>query len=616
MVGPALFMGTIVAVVSLTTLIVQGLFSMLEATSPLLVSELLHLGLVVAAGLCLVKAMAPGSCFPESYRRSFAPIRTREDGGGETTEEKGGSASSDRRPDDLAPSRRRAPLCVRLFVIVGSYGIVFGFLHVIPLALPLGVVARVASFLVGAVVALALFIVTLRRGRPVDVSLIWNRFYRFVFPVVCVAALLVPLTNSSEFLPALIMQACALYYFDALLAMACSVIGQAINAAPSQVFGRAFLIRSIGFLLGNLVGSTVYERVVLDAAAFSVIGTAVFVLLVLVTFNMNSEKYAKTVWGLLPHEDPRGRYERTRDERCAALADQFGLTERETEVLRLLARNKRPREISDVLVVSVATVRSHVHAIYTKTGVHSAAELAEACRMSPGQKLEKGIVVEKERVEGLALVRRRPWKARRLGLPAEGGDGAVVVSDPEKCNTVTFVGADGMEQSFPLDFLLERGAIVANRVNGEDIMSVMGATNQLWVPGLPAKYFVRDIREIRFTNEEVPPVIGPFVDDGHDYTNRPNVAAKAEYVGRVGEPMEFTGWAHDFDKRIIAVEFSLDNGEHWTRYDLGDTTADRWVSWTFAYTPEAPGAYQMKVRSVNEDGDASPIAAVHTFEVL
>ncbi len=46
-------------------------------------------------------------------------------------------------------------------------------------------------------------------------------------------------------------------------------------------------------------------------------------------------------------------------------------------MLRLLARNKRPREISDVLVVSVATVRSHVHAIYTKTGVHSATELVK-----------------------------------------------------------------------------------------------------------------------------------------------------------------------------------------------------------------------------------------------
>lgn len=376
-VGSTLFMGTIVAVVALTTLIVQGLFSMLEATSSLLVSELLHVGLVVAAGLCLVKSMAPGSCFPESYRRSFAPIRAREDGEGEAPEASGESVSDGLGANGSASSRRRVPLCVRLFVIVGSYGMVFGFLHVIPLALPLGVVARVASFLVGAAIALALFVATLRRGRAVDVSLIWNRFYRFVFPAVCVAALLGPLTNSSEFLPALIMQACALYYFDALLAMACSVISRAINAAPSQIFGRAFLIRSVGFLFGNLVGMEVHENLVLDTAAFSVIGTAVFVLLVLVTFNMNSEKYAKTVWGLLPHEDPRGRYERTRDERCAALADQFGLTERETEVLRLLARNKRPREISDVLVVSVATVRSHVHAIYTKTGVHSAAELAK-----------------------------------------------------------------------------------------------------------------------------------------------------------------------------------------------------------------------------------------------
>ena len=376
-VGPTLFMGTIVAVVALTTLIVQGLFSMLEATSSLLVSELLHVGLVVAAGLCLVKSMAPGSCFPESYRRSFAPIRAREDGEGEAPEASGESVSDGLGANGSASSRRRVPLCVRLFVIVGSYGMVFGFLHVIPLALPLGVVARVASFLVGAAIALALFVATLHRGRAVDVSLIWNRFYRFVFPAVCVAALLGPLTNSSEFLPALIMQACALYYFDALLAMACSVISRAINAAPSQIFGRAFLIRSVGFLFGNLVGMEVHENLVLDTAAFSVIGTAVFVLLVLVTFNMNSEKYAKTVWGLLPHEDPRGRYERTRDERCAALADQFGLTERETEVLRLLARNKRPREISDVLGVSVATVRSHVHAIYTKTGVHSAAELAK-----------------------------------------------------------------------------------------------------------------------------------------------------------------------------------------------------------------------------------------------
>ena len=186
--------------------------------------------------------------------------------------------------------------------------------------------------------------------------------------------------------------------------------------------------------------------------------------------------------------------------------------------------------------------------------------------------------------------------------------------------TVAFSHYNNISAQLPID--PETGAIVEGGIFEqaeqcfENLEAIVESIDHSLNDVARITVFVRDIREIRFTNEEVPPVIGPFVDDGHDYTNRPNVAAKAEYVGRVGEPMEFTGWAHDFDKRIIAVEFSLDNGVHWTRYDLEGTTAERWVSWTFAYTPEAPGAYQMKVRSVNEDGDASPIAAVHTFEVL
>lgn len=38
-----------------------------------------------------------------------------------------------------------------------------------------------------------------------------------------------------------------------------------------------------------------------------------------------------------------------------------------------------------------------------------------------------------------------------------------------ECNTVTFTASDGMKVSFPLDFLIERGAIIADKVNGEDI---------------------------------------------------------------------------------------------------------------------------------------------------
>lgn len=185
-----------------------------------------------------------------------------------------------------------------------------------------------------------------------------------------------------------------------------------------------------------------------------------------------------------------------------------------------------------------------------------------------------------------------------------------------ECNTVTFTASDGMKASFPLDFLIERGAIIADKVNGEDIASVMGCANQLWIPGFPAKYFVRDIAAIDFTREDEPPALPDFTDDGHDYTNRPNVSCKAPFVGSVGEPMLFEGWADDYDKRIVAVEFSLDEGVSWTRHETAGTDAVRWVWWQFEWVPPAEGDYAMRVRSVNEDGDVSPTPAVHRFQVL
>lgn len=185
-----------------------------------------------------------------------------------------------------------------------------------------------------------------------------------------------------------------------------------------------------------------------------------------------------------------------------------------------------------------------------------------------------------------------------------------------ECNTVTITASDGRKTAFPLNLLIEKGAIIASKVNGENVLSVMGATNQLWIPGFPAKYFVRDIVGIRFTCEKEPPTLEPFENDGHDFTNRPNVSVKADYVGQVGKPILFEGYANDYDRIITAIQLSLDQGKNWTTYPIKKAEADKWVYWHFEHIPQMPGNYQLKVRSMNEEGTISPIAAIHSFEVL
>ncbi len=56
------------------------------------------------------------------------------------------------------------------------------------------------------------------------------------------------------------------------------------------------------------------------------------------------------------------------------------LTERETEVLRLMAAGLSNREIADELVLAMGTVKAHLHNIYGKLGVRGRVEAAARAR--------------------------------------------------------------------------------------------------------------------------------------------------------------------------------------------------------------------------------------------
>lgn len=204
---------------------------------------------------------------------------------------------------------------------------------------------------------------------------------------------------------------------------------------------------------------------------------------------------------------------------------------------------------------------------------------------------------------------RNAWK--RLGDSSD-------TPESQANNAVRFTARDGRTLELSLEFLVEKNAVIVDTINGAPIKDIMGAENQLWIPGVPAKYYLRDIVDIHLYHANNPPVLDfdGFQDDGHDYTNRPNIAIKAPYLGTVGVTMELGGWAHDFNKRIVAVQLSLDQGQNWTEFPLENTVPEKVVTWSISWTPTRAGRHQLMARAVNEDGRVSPLPAQHSFDVV
>ena len=190
-------------------------------------------------------------------------------------------------------------------------------------------------------------------------------------------------------------------------------------------------------------------------------------------------------------------------------------------------------------------------------------------------------------------------------------------------NAATFTSADGFSQTFPLEWLYERNAMIAICVGGEPIERSFGGINQLWIEGAAARLFVRDITSVEFCTVENPQPPS-FEADEMLFKNRPNAGVRClDDDGRgladakprpLGKPVRFEGYAYDFDRAVVAVEFSLDQGGTWTRYPTPEVEAGRLTWWSFDYTPEVPGAYELLVRAVSEGEKVGPVPARYGFE--
>ena len=150
------------------------------------------------------------------------------------------------------------------------------------------------------------------------------------------------------------------------------------NALPVFCLGNASL--AAGSFIGSLVTGALAESGI-SSGNFMVICLVLALAAILVSlFIFPEHKMAEL---LLPFDESETEGEVNADRfapwktACLELATSNALTDREAEIMALLARGKSTQQIADELVISAYTVRAHTRNIYTKLNVHSRNELAE-----------------------------------------------------------------------------------------------------------------------------------------------------------------------------------------------------------------------------------------------
>jgi DNA-binding CsgD family transcriptional regulator len=141
------------------------------------------------------------------------------------------------------------------------------------------------------------------------------------------------------------------------------------------LFGIERGVRAVAMMGGRVLDSAL--------AAAGVSAAPIVVLAVLVaTFMVATERRVSSPWGVQLRE---GETQEARDaalrsalvERCGQLGREHGLSQREEEVLLLLAQGKTAGEIAHELLVANGTVKAHVGHIYQKLDIHCREELLE-----------------------------------------------------------------------------------------------------------------------------------------------------------------------------------------------------------------------------------------------
>ena len=150
-----------------------------------------------------------------------------------------------------------------------------------------------------------------------------------------------------------------------------------LDAIPAISWGS--IANYLGVFAGALLGIATEVAFGSNRMAAHLVVAAIVVAIVLYTVaTIKRFSFDTTIEGISPVPaevtvHPVDRFE----EHCAQVAAERGLTQREGEIMRLLARGNNARRIQEELTISHNTVKYHARNLYAKLNVHSQQELID-----------------------------------------------------------------------------------------------------------------------------------------------------------------------------------------------------------------------------------------------
>lgn len=197
------------------------------------------------------------------------------------------------------------------------------------------------------------------------------RLYRLVVPFMVIGfAALVFVPQEFIWVPyAAIM--CGFYSFEGLVWLLQPEYALQTKRSTLYVFGWGrCLFHFFGFL-GALVGFWCIGAGLVQGMAANVLCFVMILILLVLSYYVFTEHDLRNFVAAPVRESALG----PKNDACGQLALLHGLSERESEVLELLAKGRSVPYIAEALVISKGTVKTHVRHIYEKIGVHDKQEL-------------------------------------------------------------------------------------------------------------------------------------------------------------------------------------------------------------------------------------------------